>query len=234
MKDMQEKSNEKLNRTITKGFKKAFERLCISTLIDGYNLMIEAGEYERSWEEESLTANLIKHMNLSPETIARKLDIIPEYHIYTTEVYDGVEKPKKALRIDIRFMSWSYPDKVEYFIEAKNLAQNDWMKPDGSRVKASGLIGRYINTGIDKFVKECYPLGGGCMAGYVLEGNLDIIVDKLNKRLKSSRGRPQEILIKVEPINGHPDCYRSGHISKKSDSLLSLNHIFLNFKTLSL
>lgn len=207
--------------------KNGFELQCIFTLIDGYRLMKNFGEYELSWEEESLTAKLIEFMNCSQYSNKWKLDIIPEYPVYTKDIYDGHEKPKQAPVIDIRIMNWSKDAKLEYFIEAKNLAQNDWIKADGSRVKASGLRRRYIDTGIDNFVSGRYP--SGCLTGYVLEGHADGIVKGINKLLESRRrNRPDEILCAAEPFDNHPACYRSAH-NKKKGVPIALYHIFFEF-----
>jgi len=216
-----------LNKRYVGEIRKGFEYRCIFNLIDGYTLMKEAGEYEPAWEEESLTANLIKFMKHSPYSQRWKLDIIPEHPVYADEVYAGVVKPKAAPVIDVRIMNWSTAEKLEYFIEAKNLAANDWTKPDGATVSASSLRTRYIDTGIDNFIEERYPWG--CLAGYVLEGRVDHIVEGINKLLESGRrNRAQEMLTQNEPINGHPDCYLSEHQTGNGVSRL-LNHIFLSF-----
>lgn len=217
----------KLNECFSKGIKKGFENRCIITLIDGYKLMKEAGEYTLSWEEETLTANLIKHMKRSFFSGKWKLDISPEFPIYTQRIYDGIKKPKEAPVIDVRIMNWSRSDKSEYFIEAKNLAENDWIKSDGSKVIASHLRARYIDAGIDNFINERYSYG--CLAGYVLEGSVDKIIEGIDKLLKGTRrNRPKETLIKNEPINNHPYCYLSEHQTGNEKTIL-LNHIFLKF-----
>lgn len=224
---MTDSTIRKLNERFSRDIKKGFENRCIITLIDGYKLMKEAGEYNPSWEEESLTANLIKHMNRTPRGNKWKLDISPEYHVYTQEIFDGIKKPKEAPRIDVRIMSWSNPEKLEYFIEAKNLAENDWIKSDGSKVNAAHLQARYINTGIDNFIHERYPYG--CLAGYILEGRVDRIIEGIDKLLKNKlRNRPNETLTQNIPINSHPYCYLSEHQTGNGKSIV-LNHIFLKF-----
>jgi hypothetical protein len=217
----------KLNEGYASEIRKGFEYRCIFTLIDGYRLMKKAGEYNPAWEEESLTANLIKHMKRSPCSSDWRLDIIPEFPVYSKEIYDGSIKPREAPVIDVRIMNWNSAEILEYFIEAKNLVENDWIKPDGSKMKASKLRARYIDTGIDNFTKKRYP--PGCLVGYVLAGHIDNIIKGINKLLKSTRrNRPQEIITKKEPVNGHPYCYISKHPGDNG-TFLSLNHIFLKF-----
>lgn len=216
-----------LNDDYSRDIKKGFEKKCLTTLIDGYKLMKEAGAYSLSWDEESLTAHLIDHMKHSSFSSKWKLDITPEYPIYTQQVVDGIQKAKKAPVIDVRIMNWSRRDKLEYFIEAKNLAENDWIKADGSKVNASHLRARYIETGIDNFINERYPYG--CLAGYVLEGNIDIVIKGIAKLLMSKgRNRAQEVLNKSTTVHNHPYCYLSEHQTGNGKNIL-LNHIFLKF-----
>ncbi len=224
---MTDNTNERFNEVILGKIREKFESHCIATLFSGYKLMKEAGEYRCAWEEEALTANLVKHMKLSPQSTDWKLDITPEYHLYTHEITDGIKKAKKSPRIDIRIMNWSYREKMEYFMEAKNLVENDWRKPDGSIVSASYLRARYIDTGIDNFVTKRYPRG--CLAGYALEGSVDNIVEGINRMLESNRrNRPKEILKRDEPVHNHPHCFKSEHPVENS-SFMVLRHFFLNF-----
>jgi hypothetical protein len=217
----------KLNERYAKNIREGFEYRCMFALIEGYKLMKGASECDCSWEEERITANLINYMNRSPCSKKWKLDITPEYPIHTANIYNGIQKPKQAPRIDVRIMNWSNPHKLEFFIEAKNLAENDWSKPDGSKVNASYLRTRYIDTGIDNFVKERYPYG--CLSGYILEGSVDGIIEGINNLLKNKRrNRPHEMLSRNEPINNHPGCYRSEHQLENGESI-TLNHIFLGF-----
>ncbi len=224
---MPDNTTRRLKECYVRDIEKGFEIRCITVLIDGYRSMKDAGEYELHWEEESLTANLIKYMKLSPRSNEWKLDIIPEYPVYSQEIYNGLAKPKKAPLIDVRIMNWSNPEKLEYFIEAKNLAENDWTKPNGAKVNASHLRARYIDTGIDNFIKKRYPWG--CLAGYVLEGCIDHIIEGIDLLLKSkNRNRSQEVLTRNIPINKHPGCYLSKHNTGEGLPMV-LNHIFLSF-----
>lgn len=227
MNEMQVKIKGELDKHLAGEIQRGFELQCLFTLVDGYRSMKNSGDYNLSWEEELLTAKLINHMNHSRYSSKWKLDIKPEYPVYTNDVYNGLKKPKKAPVIDIRIMNWSQETKSEYFIEAKNLAQNDWIKTDGSEVRASGLRGRYIDTGIDHFMSGYYPRGS--LAGYVLEGNADGIAKGINRLLENNRrNRHKEILRVAKPINNHAACYQSDH-NQKNGIHISLNHIFLSF-----
>ncbi len=227
---MPRKPTLNLNKDVVKVLKESFELKFISLLIEGYHVMLEAGEYQSSREEENLTAVLIKYMKRVSETFNWKFDISPEYPLYNAGIQRGEENPRKASRIDIRLVDWNQSEKLEYFIEAKNLAQHDWVKPGGARVDASKLKARYIGTGIDNFVKGNYPPGRGCLTGYVVQGDTDAIVRGINKLLLSKkRNRTREILKKALPIDEHPACYRSEHTGKSTGSAFSLHHILLKF-----
>lgn len=217
----------RLNNRYINDIKKGYEYRCLFTAIEGYKSMRDAGEYSHTWEEERLTAVMVKYMTHSPYCQTWKLDITTEFPVHTHEIYKGKKKPKQAPRIDIRIMNWSSPRKFEFFLEAKNLAEHNWQKPGGSTVNAPYLRARYIDTGIDNFVTGRYPHGG--LLGYILEGNPKNIIETVNNLLKSKRrNRPNEIISPANPINGHRECYQSKHVKKNKDQLV-LNHVFLNF-----
>lgn len=215
---------EGLRKEIRIRLKNAFVNRCIRIAIDGYNLMREAQKYSPDWEEESLTANLTSYMKRSNEATIGRVDIVCESHQYTRDIELGKIEPKRAPRIDIRMSNWNTPKQRIYFIEAKNLCQNDWQKSNGSKVKASHYRTRYVDTGIDNFVTERYA--EGCLVGYVLEGDTEPIIAGINNLMTKHRKRPSEILKDKETIHQHPDCYTSYHTTA-SQKELALRHIFM-------
>jgi hypothetical protein len=214
----------RLSEDIRLRLRNSFVKRCLRIAIDGYNFMREAQEYSLDWEEESLTANLISHMKRSPEVERGKIDIIPESHLYSEDIELGKVLPKEASRIDIMMSSWTTPEKLVYYIEAKNLCQKDWQKPNGSKVNASKYRVRYVDTGIENFIIERYP--EGCLAGYVLQGEIEPIVKSINRLLEKNRERSSEILENQETIHKHPYCYTSYH-KTKSGKEMNLKHLFM-------
>ena len=142
-----------------------------------------------------------------------------------TRILSWVEfQPKKAPRIDIRMANWSSSHKLLYYLEAKNLCQNDWQKTKSTTVKASYYRARYIDTGIDNFATERYP--EGCLVGYVLEGEVELIIEGINNLLAKHRNRPSEIIQSKQTIHQHPYCYVSRHQTSNQEEL-PLRHIFM-------
>ncbi len=51
--------------------------------------MREAQEYSIDWEEESLSANLARHMRRSDEAISGRIDIVCESYLYDENIELG-------------------------------------------------------------------------------------------------------------------------------------------------
>ena len=77
-------------------------------------------------------------------------------------------------------------------------------------MKASAVIKRYVETGIDHYLSGYYPCG--CMLGYVLNGTIPGIVASINAKLRNE-GRHGEDLTMVKSSIPWAE-YRSNHISK--------------------
>lgn len=217
----------KLSLKVKKSFP-TIETVSIGLLIEAYHLaMIDKG-YDLDWEEEQFNAFLLSIMN--------KLDITKKYQLHIDiekkllkedELPVGVNDPKKLPRIDLNIESWLFKDgeKLKYFFEAKNLCQNNWNKKSAVKVSASYYQNRYIDTGIENFrIGRYYD---GALVGYVLEGNVLPIIDKLNIILS----KYANTINKLEPLShtsSFKDIYSSTHFTPTGDSL-NIKHIFLKF-----
>lgn len=221
-------SNGELNLSIIGDFRQAFEMKCIHILIDGYREMYKQKSYDSSWEEERITAELIKYIKATPRVHEWRIHVVPEPRIYSDEVYNNTITPKEAPRIDMQFLNWSSFDELIYHIEAKNLAECDWQKVDGSTVNASYLTNRYIDTGIGNFINDRYKQG--CIAGYVLQGSIQNVISRINKCIKDTKKRPREKISIVKPINNYSFCCTSNHKKQKNNSSFHTYHIFLEFQ----
>lgn len=200
--------------------KAGFEYKCLFILTDGYRAMKKAGKYSVSWEEEDLTAQLIYYTESSSACKKWKIHVVPEIRIYTEEIIYGKKSSKKASRIDMKMLSWQNEHKDIYHIEAKNLCENDWHKKDGSKVSSSYQLNRYVNAGVKHFFSNYYP-SNGCLCGYILNGDNDIIIDKLNDILKKKSFNKLQISM---PVNKHKLIYK---IRYNSNELIN---IFFDFK----
>lgn len=217
----------KLNIGIIGDVRQAFEMKCIHILVDGYREMHKQKSYDPSWEEERITAELIRYIKATSSVQEWRIHVVPEPRIYSDEVYNNTITPKEAPRIDMQFLNWSSSDELIYHIEAKNLAENDWQKPDGSHVNASYLTNRYIDTGIGNFINDRYKQG--CIAGYVLQGSVPKVISRINKCITVTKKRPLETISIGKPINNYSFCYTSNHIKQVGTSFHTY-HIFLELQ----
>ncbi len=199
-----------------------FEYKCLFILIDGYHLMKAANKYSIDWEEEQITAQLIHYIKHSPSRNKWKIHVEPEVRIYTNKIIDGKKLPKEAAKIDLKMLSWQTKSENEdlYHIEAKNICEKDWIKNSGATVSSSYQLNRYIDTGISNFFSGYYP-SNGCVCGYILNGNNDSIINKLNINLQK-KGLNQLQISKT--INRHTLIYKI--ISNQSE----LINIFFDFQ----
>lgn len=200
--------------------KAGFEYKCIFILVDGYRLMKAANQYSLDWEEEQFTAQLINFIKSCPSSKNWKVHVNHEIRNYTEEIISGEKLPKQASRIDMQMLSWQSENEEVYYIEAKNLCENNWTKSTGSEVSSSYQLNRYVNTGISHFISGHYPKNGG-VCGYILKGNSDRIAQKLNVVLKKKSMSHLQI---STPINDHSEIY---HIKFNSNKLLN---VFFDFQ----
>ncbi|MCF7859560.1 MAG: hypothetical protein K9N07_09620 [Candidatus Cloacimonetes bacterium] len=197
-----------------------FEYKCIYIMIDGYRLMKAANQYSLDWEEEQFTAQLINFIERCPSTKNWKIHIKPEIRIYTEEIISGEKLPKQASQIDMQMLSWQSDYEEIYHVEAKNLCENDWTKNNGSKVSSSYQLNRYVNKGVLHLMSGYYP-SSGCMCGYILEGNTEKIIQKLNSILKKKLLNSLKI---SSPVNNHSTIYNIKYDENK------LVNIFFDLK----
>jgi hypothetical protein len=212
-----------LNKNIIKIFKLQFEDNCISLLLEGYNAACGSAKSYTEDDENEITVKLVGLMRANDKSRDYKIDIVREYYLDDDANFSGNKHPDTSPRIDIRFMNWSTEDKFEYFIEAKNLAENDWIKNTNASVNANGLRKRYVETGIHNFISGKYK--NGCLIGYVLEGNPDAIVRKINDYLTKKK-RPKEHLSHSQN-HGFVNNYSSEHLGSCCELL---QHFLFEFK----
>ena len=215
----------KVNARYYKLASKNFEILCISLLVDAYTSACADKRYNLDWKENSFTKYLVSFIHSNPITTKNKLfvKLQPEPENDNFPVEGTKDDPDKQPRVDIWYGSW-IKTRNEYYIEAKNICNNDWEKSDGSKVSASKLKRRYISTGIENFITARYPKG--CLVGYVINSNSIDCVNGINKLLKKDN-RQNENLVKYKIFEGFENSFNSTHFQKKETILLK--HIFLEF-----
>ncbi|MFT4071907.1 MAG: hypothetical protein QM654_08325 [Dysgonamonadaceae bacterium] len=169
------------------------ERRCLILLSEGYGATKSNGNISIDWEEEDISKELLLSLNTNRKRLEWQIDIVPEYRIYKN---DGTSA-KSAARIDFRFSSWNI-NQWEYYAEAKNLIEADSFKVGRkTKISATKLHKRYIETGVDNYLSGKYPQPG-CLIGYILQGKTENIVSILNTYLcnlnrKTEALQPQDL-----------------------------------------
>lgn len=215
--------------TATKSIK-AYERKCrkyqdecIQMFLDAFDLAFVAATFDRELQEEEITARLFGYLdNLKTKD---QWVVNPEVPIFDFSITSGVISPKRAKRPDLKFekyLSWHGTKPFEYRIEAKNLSESDWVKSDNKKISSSRQQARYMTTGIDNFKYERYPYG--CLAAYVVQGNIQGITQSLNARIQKAN-RTSEQLYHYNG-QGPSQQFQSTHITT-SQKQIDLIHIFL-------
>jgi len=198
---------------------------CIDLLIRAHKLALSNNNFNTNWEEDTFTAHLLVY--LDHLKIEEQWCINPQVALYSKEISQGLISPLKAPKPDIKFEKYAFQNQkpFTFYIEAKNLSETDWNKKNGSKVVASGQIRRYVNTGIENFKIERYP--NGCLAGYVVQGKIIIIVERINNRLAKLQRYKECISMIYLDENTVGQCI-SKHITNSGNELF-LKHILLKF-----
>jgi hypothetical protein len=216
----------KLKPYIAESFEECFMNNCLILFDEAYQYIKGNAGITIDWEEENISANFFKFIDNSGNAIAWNINISDEHRLYYRDVLIGNTTAKSASRIDFRLTTnWTEQmKKLEYYIEAKNLIESDCYKNGRkTKINAKGLHERYINTGIDNFISGKYPQNG-CLVGYILQGNSDTIVRKINACLKSKYRDSEKLLKFNKALPCIKFCFKSNHING-----IELSHYMLNF-----
>ncbi len=215
----------KLNAKYAADFKNIFRIHCLTLLAEAYQDLKDKLIVTIDWEEENISANIFNYIDRCTNSIVWNINISDEFRIYNDTILKGEKSAKTAPRIDLRLTTnWVEAEvKLLFYVEAKNLVENDYYKSGRqTKIYAKEKHERYINTGIDNFISNRYPYG--CILGYVLLGNSNRIVDKINICL-DNKSRTDEYLKPIEnPVRNLEYCYQSTHCNG-----LELNHFLLQF-----
>jgi hypothetical protein len=214
--------SRQLSLDIIKLFKEKFEFNCISLLLESYQLVYDSGRKMADYSENDITAQLIGLMKSNPKRKDLEISIQRENYLDSEQTYEGLVSADESPRIDIKYSSWNTKEEYEYFMEAKNLAEINWQKNNQVVIDAGKLHKRYIDTGIQNFLNGRYK--NGCLIGYVLQGDTQKIIEKINSVLKKNK-RDKEILIKHDQYQP-AFCYVSSH---SKTHITELKHFMLNF-----
>ncbi len=210
-----------LNPRIILEFKERFEQDCITLLLESYN-SISSKSALKEEDENDITVRLIGVIQSHPKRTELNISVDRESYYDSLATYAGLVSADKSPRIDMRWTVWGFNTEFKYYIEAKNLSENNWNKSSGAFVNAKALQERYIDTGIGNFMTGRYP--HGCLIGYITEGVAGSIANKINILL-SLNGRTTENLIKQADVLSVPH-YTTTHTGSGTTLL---KHFFLTF-----
>jgi hypothetical protein len=201
----------------------AFKFHCIEAIQVGYDKMRSEKRYHIDWEEDNLTICLIETINQTQFLGQFQISVNYQPPIYNEAMaFEGAD-PLKAPRVDFKFSKFFGPKERNYFAEAKNLSENNWIKSADTSVNASHYRARYIDTGIENYLSGRYP--EGCLVGYVVNGNVANIVAGLNRLINSRNASPRIGFINKDATTSLSICYSSDNQSTKGT--MSLRHLML-------
>ena len=187
-----------LSVNVVDGFKKTFETRCITLLVSAYHTSIADHIYSPIWMENDFTSMLDEYIDNNPQRIKWKISHNVEHHLHKK----GIKKKRGYANsediIDLRLTTFSSKDEYHFFVEAKRLKE-----------KGSGLLNRYINTGIDHYISKKYP--HGFLLGYLIEGDVGVTIQKINDLL-TNNNRSSEMLIRKEH-SLHDQYFESTHLN---------------------
>jgi hypothetical protein len=196
----------------------SFENKCLIVLVKSYRTSLKNKIYSKDWEEKTFSSHLVSLMKKCEIALKYKLTITKEEELENFEIDNGIKSPKEANPIDIRFHDvWSNL-RLDYNVEAKNISSTEWEKINGSKVNASQQQTEYISKGIDRFLTGHFKNNNGCMLGYVVDGTLDEVRSKINRKIESKKSSNE--IINSSVIINNLETFESIHMQRKLKHLL--------------
>jgi len=210
------------NVSLIKNVNLSFEIKCLTVLVKSYNTSIGEKKYSKDWEEKTFSSHLVSLMKKCELAIKYNLTITKEEELEDDEIDNGLKSPKEANPIDIRFHNIWLNLRLDYNIEAKNISLSEWKKSNGNKVNASQQQTEYISKGIERFLTGHFKDKNGCMLGYLVNGELDDVLMKINSKLKSQKGDNEILNLSNTVLNDHV-ILESVHKER------ILKHLFFNY-----
>lgn len=198
-----------LNTIVYEKFRNAFEQKCYQLIVDAYQTSLIEKKYKLDWIENDFSELLNHYIGKNPFSIKYKIFCKTENKIFKDK--DELEKgyADKLSRIDFVYSIFTKGERFEYFMEAKNLKQND-----------SALKRRYIDTGINNFISKKYE--NGSLIGYLLDGKTNETIISINSLLEKDRRNTETLIFK--PNNLIKNYCESNH-----SDIGTLKHLIFDF-----
>jgi hypothetical protein len=199
----------------------AFSNQCCVLIICAHFRIIDEKKLLRTWDEVTITRHLKKHLQRCITEEELRYFVVPEYPEDDEDIDDGLKDASKEVFFDLVFSSFF--NKQHYFgVEAKIVIENNFLKR-----RATTELAEYISDkGMKKFINGVYKKRG-CMIGYVMEGDLPTIANKINDRIKADTFYSGDACLKKKLLVKYFDSYfESIHIGYHANPL---KHLFLDF-----
>jgi hypothetical protein len=210
--------NGNFNSKYVNGALRKLEKRCLTLLCEGYMTAASRKNISIDWDEEDISKELIQCLETNVNKTNWKISVFPEYRIYTDNI-----SAKKSPRIDFCFSCWTFQE-WNWFAEAKILIETDSRKTGRqSKISARDLCNRYIETGIDNYLSGWYP-ANGCLAGYVLQGNIENIINNINQYLQDANKSSEKLMKQSFGLQDFEWCYLSIH-----ENGFVLKHLMFDF-----
>ena len=149
-------------------YEKAFEIKCFRLMNEAYEGSLAQKTLQFDWDENDISQELCERIDLNPSRRKWRIFVSREHHLSSANVNKIKGFANSLSRIDFKMATFNKSDEHLYYFEAKRIKEKD-----------SSLKRSYINEGMDRFIKNKYPLG--CMLGFLLEGDLNNTVGGINK-----------------------------------------------------
>ncbi len=209
----------------------SFVQIVLDTTVEAYLQMRASGAVNTAMEEDAFSAILTEDYIRPLLRSRQSLNIVAECQapVYTPAMKTGMTSTKYAKWIDIRvgLSAWSY-ERIYFAWECKLVADR--------RLNAAyrRLCPDYVREGVRRFMNGAYAadVSNAGMLGYVLAGDVSVIVDDINKSM--DRKDLQNVLsstdhlVPTSSIGSFADVYQSRHMRSGLGDI-QLHHLFLTF-----
>lgn len=213
-----------LNNQIIAIVQGAFMKKCIVLIGRAYGNLCSYGVVNRDMDENTVSENLRRLMSWDQFSSSNGILVTREQPIDNGCLLTSTQTADVLPRIDFQFQkSWSNMHTFVFFMEAKNLYANDFIKTDNrNKTSAKASHKRYVKKGISHILTGYYP-STTCMLGYVLEGTINDAVNGVNAQIASVLS-PKEILTPSQTSYPTLSAYVSTHSQDRT-----IFHLMLQF-----
>ncbi len=199
----------------------SFQAQVFDLISMAYNTIRTPGPIKENTDETLISIQLFHALKVVSSKEEIPLTIIIENSEITDQISRGVKRLITAKRYDILFESWNSKHPVVFGVEAKLLIENDFR---GRMV--STLVREYVSeAGMGKYINGLYKRRG-CMIGYIIEGNIPNIVEKINNQIEKVFNKKQCVKKDNSLKYKHKEIYKSQH---KGNLNYDLYHLMLDF-----